>query len=230
LTQSTVYSSERRKRHGEVRGSGVQGLARAQLPITSATDAGQDGAHESAALEADFVARAVHDPQAFALLYRRYLNPIYRYCFHRLGDKEAAEDATSQVFAKALAALPTYRADRPFRAWLFAIAHNVIIDAHRARRPHEPLEAAAHVVDAASSPEDAALAAEASRTVQTLLAELTPDQARVVELRLAGLREVEIARVLDRRPGAVRAVQFRALVKLRALLGTVPGSKGLTDV
>ena len=185
---------------------------------------------ESALTEADLIARAGHDPRAFALLYRRYLDPVYRYCYHRLGSKEAAEDATSQVFAKALAALPSYRGAQPFRSWLFAIAHNVIVDAHRARRLDQPLEAAVHVLAADPSPEDAALTAEGEHTVQALLAALSPDQARVIELRLAGLSEVEIAGVLGRRPGAVRAVQFRALTRLRALLGITPEAKGTSNV
>jgi RNA polymerase sigma-70 factor (ECF subfamily) len=179
--------------------------------------------------EADLIARATHDPQAFALLYRQYLNPVYRYCYHRLGSKEAAEDVTSQVFAKALAALPAYRGERPFRSWLFAIAHNAIVDAHRMRRHHQPLDGAAEVLDPTASPEDLALAAERDRAVQTLLAALTPDQARVIELRLVGLTEVEIAGVLDRRPGAIRALQFRALIRLRSLLGVDAESKGFAD-
>lgn len=77
-------------------------------------------------------ARAQHDPNAFAPLYQRYVRPIYAFCFQRLGTRELAEDATSQTFVKALAALPGYRAGS-FRAWLYTIAHNVVIDVHRAR-------------------------------------------------------------------------------------------------
>jgi RNA polymerase sigma-70 factor (ECF subfamily) len=205
----------------------VQHLARAELPI--AIVVADDAADGEAAAEAALIARARSDPQAFSQLYRRYLEPVYRYCYHRLGSKEAAEDATSQVFAKVLNALPTYRPDRPFRSWLFVIAHNVVVDAHRARRTDQPLDAAAHLHDTAPTPEDAAIAAEGAETVRELLAGLSPDQARVVELRLAGLTEVEIARVLGRKPGAVRAVQFRALSRLRSLLGIAPGAKGTSD-
>ncbi|HET9660954.1 MAG TPA: sigma factor [Thermomicrobiales bacterium] len=53
--------------------------------------------------------RAQHDPAAFAPLYRRYITPIYAFCFQRLGARELAEDATSQTFLKALAALSGYR-------------------------------------------------------------------------------------------------------------------------
>ena len=175
------------------------------------------------------VARAQRDPGAFAPLYDRYFDPVYRYCYHRLGSKEAAEDVTSQVFSKALGALSTYRGERPFRSWLFAIAHNAIVDTQRAGKSHQPLDVAGDVIDPTASPEDLALAAERGRAVQMLLVALTPDQARVVELRLAGLTESEIARVLDRRPGAIRALQFRALIRLRSLLGVDAESKGFTD-
>lgn len=83
------------------------------------------------------VAAAQADRQAFAPLYDRYLDPVYRYCLRRLGSREAAEDATGQVFAKALAALPGYR-DRSFRGWLFTIAHNVVGDAFRRPPPDAP--------------------------------------------------------------------------------------------
>src|SRR5688572_23840865 len=101
--------------------------------------------------DAVLVERARRDPQAFAPLYGRYVDPIYRYCYRRLGEPEAAADATAQVFAKALAALPGCRADR-FRSWLFSIAHNTLADVHRARRGDAPLDEAAEVVDAAPSP------------------------------------------------------------------------------
>lgn len=82
--------------------------------------------------DAWLVAEAKQDPHAFAPLYTRYFDLVYRYGVRRLGVTEAAADATGQVFAKALAALPRYRDDAPsFRSWLFAIAHNVIIDGGR---------------------------------------------------------------------------------------------------
>jgi RNA polymerase sigma-70 factor, ECF subfamily len=206
----------------------VQSLARRRLPTRNLAD-DEDRSPSHVGTERELVARATHDPQAFALLYRRYLDPIYRYCYHRLGSKEAAEDVTSQVFARALSALSTYRGERPFRSWLFAVAHNAIVDAHRAQRPHQPLAAAQDVLDPTASPEDLVLVAEGERTVQALLAALTPDQARVIELRLVGLTESEIAGVLGRRPGAVRALQFRALIRLRSLLRSGDSHQEVVD-
>lgn len=177
---------------------------------------------EEPADDAALVEQAQSDSQAFALLYRRYVDPIYRYCWYRLGSREEAEDAASQVFTQALAALPRCRPSR-FRSWLFTIAHNVVTDRYRARHPSWPLEMASVLADPAPTPEDWAVAHDQSRTLRRVLLELPPDQRRVVELRLAGLRDAEIARVLGRSHGAVRSLQFRAVTRLREQL--VPESK-----
>jgi RNA polymerase sigma-70 factor (ECF subfamily) len=171
--------------------------------------------------EAELVAIAKRDRAAFASLYRRYVEPVYRYCDRCLGNRDAAEDATSLIFTKALAALGTCR-DDCFRSWLFTIAHNVIVDMRRERHPWEPLTAAAHLVDGNGqrSPEALALAADDARTIQVLLAHLSADQRDLLELRLAGLTDAEIARALGRSHGAVRTSQYRALARLRALVGT----------
>ena len=161
--------------------------------------------------------RAKQDPAAFAPLYRRYARPIYGYCYRRLATRELAEDATSQVFTRALAAIPKYRGDA-FRPWLFTIAHHVIADHYRRGRPTAPLDDAFDLAADDPSPEESALLAEDARNVRRLLAQLTPDQRDVVELRLNGLTGVEIAEVLGKQPGAVRAVQFRAYQRLRELL------------
>jgi RNA polymerase sigma-70 factor (ECF subfamily) len=95
----------------------VEGLLRSEPATGKVKSAG-------AADDADLVARAQVDREAFALLYRRYLDPVHRYYYRRLGSREAAEDATSLVFTKAFTALPTYRTGS-FRSWLFAIAYHV---------------------------------------------------------------------------------------------------------
>jgi RNA polymerase sigma factor (sigma-70 family) len=178
--------------------------------------------------EAALVAQARDDPQAFAPLYARYLDPVYRYCYRRLGGREAAEDATSIVFAKALTALPRYR-DGSFGGWLFAIAHNVVTDTYRRRRPEAPLVAAGDPVDRDPTPEEAALAADARQTVDTLLSSLPTDQRRVLELRLAGLTGAEIADALGRSVAAIKMLQLRAMTRLRTDLGASRGTKETDD-
>lgn len=167
--------------------------------------------------EAALVAQAQADPRAFAVLYRRHVVAIYRFCYRRLGGKEAAEDATAQVFTQALAALSGYRGGS-FQGWLFAIAHRVVVDEVRHRRSDVPLTAAATSIDPRPGPEAAAVEAEASRSIRAILTQLPPEQRRVIELRLAGLNGVEIADVLGRSHGTVRNLQHRTLVRLRTLL------------
>src|SRR5215217_8517203 len=129
-------------------------LARSPAPEFPTADAPWDD-------DARDVIAAKADPRAFAPLYDRYADLVYRYCYRRLGHPEAAADATGQVFAKALAGLPGYREDAPsFRSWLFAIAHNVITDDLRARRPVAPIDAAAYVAATGPSPEEAVLTDE----------------------------------------------------------------------
>jgi len=164
------------------------------------------------------VGRAQRDPAAFAALYDRYFDQIYRYCSYRLDDWSAAEDAASTVFANALTALPRYRAGS-FRSWLFTIAHHTVANHHRARRPDRPIDTAMDTADAAPAPDDLAVAADDRRALRGALTQLTPDQRHVVELRLAGLRGPEIAVALGRSHAAVKMLQLRAIDRLHDLLG-----------
>lgn len=165
--------------------------------------------------------RARTERAAFGPLYDRYLSPIYAYCYRRLGSREAAEDATAVVFTKALGAIERYREDGPsFRAWLFAIAHNTVVDETRARRWETRLEADDGWEPAATDPgpEELAVVAADLAQLRLLLAEIPPERARMVELRLAGLVDKEIAHVLGRSHGAVRISMHRALAQLRQLM------------
>ena len=166
----------------------------------------------------ELVVRARGDPEAFAVLYRRYVAPVYRYCYHRLSSQMAAEDATSEIFMKAFTGIRGYRQERSFRSWLFAIAHNTITDSYRTHRPQEPIEAAAWLLDPEPSPEERAMLAEGQRSVEALLSRVTPQQARILELRLAGLTGPEIAEVLDCSLAAVKIGQVRGYGRLREIL------------
>lgn len=181
---------------------------------------------EDPAAEALLVASARRDPAAFAPLYRLYFDPVYRYCLRSLGDREAAADATQDVFARALTALP-HTEIGAFRPWLFAIAHNALTDRQRqsARRPVlAPLDDAEERADPAPTPEEAALSAEARRSVHRLLVQLTDDQRAVVELRLADLTGPEVAGILGRSVGSVKVAQHRAFRRLRDLIAAESGN------
>ena len=210
----------------------MQGALRVRLGRTRESVA--DPAVEAAETDAALAARVLADREAFATLYARYVESVYRYCFHRLGDPTVAEDATSQVFVRALAALPRYRERGSFRSWLFAIAHNVVSDLlRRSRRAGVDLDGPLDedVVDPAPSPEEAAVAALAADSLHALLTALPEDQRCVLELRLSGLSSPEVGRVLGRSPTAVRSLQFRAVERLRRLLAgeAAPGTNAEVD-
>ena len=176
---------------------------------------------DAGASDEALVALALHDRQVFGLLYDRYVDPIYRYCYGRLDQREDAEDATTLIFTRALAALPTQRGVS-FRSWLFAIAHNVVLNARRDGVRDQPLDAAGEMLDPSPTIEDLAAAADRRHSVSQALWLLPEEQRRVEELRLAGLTGPEVATTLGRSHDSIRTTQRRALARLRVLLCVTP--------
>ncbi len=180
--------------------------------------------------DGELIRAAQADPAAFAALYERYVDAIYRYCVTRVGSPADAEDATSLTFARAFGALSAYRprpelAGEGVRSWLFTIAHNVVVSGYRSRRPTSPLADADLLVAPDPPPEEQAIAAERREVLRSSIARLPDDQRRVVELRLAGLSGPEIAAVLGRSTGAIKMLQFRAIDRLRDLLADRLGAE-----
>jgi RNA polymerase sigma-70 factor, ECF subfamily len=158
---------------------------------------------------------------AFGVLYRRYLDPVYGYCFYLLGDHHDAEDATERTFLAALAAIERYRdTGATFRSWLFRIAHNQLANALRARsrRRTDPLDGVPEPV-APDDPGRLAGLADDARRLRAAVARLSEDRRQVVILRFFdGLTAREIGAVLGRSDGAVRVLQHRALRELAVML------------
>jgi len=168
--------------------------------------------------DAVWAKRARTDRAAFGVLYDRYVDRVYAYCRRRLQTQEAAEDATSQTFLKAPAAIPRYRPEAgSFRAWLFTIANRVVIDGFRRGKPTTALDDAVELQDPDPGPEREAIERETSRELYALVDRLPDEQANLIQLRLAGLTDREIAEVLGRSYGAIRVAQHRAIRRLQEL-------------
>lgn len=130
------------------------------------------------------------------------------------------EDVTSEVFLQVVRDLDSFEGDEPsFRSWVFTIAHHRLIDAQRklSRRPSDPAEA--DELDRHLEPDEAegeALDHVTTDEIRHLLDTLTEGQRSVLLLRLVGgLTISEVAEVVDKRPGAVKALQRRGLASLR---------------
>jgi RNA polymerase sigma-70 factor, ECF subfamily len=168
------------------------------------------------------VLAAQRDRAAFEVLYRRYLDRVYGYAFYQLRDHHDAEDATERTFLAALRALPEFRDEgATFRAWLFRIAHNTIVNARRSRirRRTEPLPAELERAAPNADPARLVLEADETRRVLEAVAELADDRRQVILLRFVdGLSSREIGQVMDRSEGAARVLLHRALRDLAARL------------
>ena len=169
------------------------------------------------------------DSNAFGELYDLFVERVYRYLYFRTGSHPEAEDLTEQVFLKAWEAIERYRwQGRPFLAWLYRLAHNTHIDYVRSQKPTTSLNNDDRPVEVAST----AAAVELARALDAdllarALGELTPDQQQVIVLKfLEGLDNEQIAKSMDKREGAIRALQMRALMSLRRVLEH-QGERGL---
>ncbi len=169
--------------------------------------------------DAALIARAKEDPEAFGLLYRRYVAQIYRYLYYRTGNHEDAEDLTARTFYRALRRFPHY-IDRgaPFSAWLYRIAHNVVVNwiRDRQRRPTVPLESVTVSSEEERDPHAIAEAREEREQLLQAVRRLAPDRQQLLILKFVeGMSNAEIAEIMGRTEGAIKALYHRTLVALR---------------
>jgi RNA polymerase sigma-70 factor, ECF subfamily len=159
------------------------------------------------------VEAAKKDPSRFAELYERNFARVYAYIARRVGDRDAAQDLTSDVFHKALASIQSFEwRGVPFAGWLLRIAANMIFD--RSKRSGREVATSDDIPDPVA-PLDLEKIDHHARLFQ-LVEQLPPDQRRVIGMRFAEEKSIrEIATELGRSEGAVKQLQFRALQNLR---------------
>lgn len=156
---------------------------------------------------------------AFADLYRRYVNRVYRYALSRVGNRDDAQDLTAQTFTAALQNVRGFRGEGSIAAWLTSIARNLSINAYRTHRPSLPL----HDELAADSPslEDSTLRRLRLESVLDAMSTLPPEQAEVIRLRIfSELSTAETAALMGKSEAAVKMTLHRALQALRQRVGS----------
>jgi RNA polymerase sigma-70 factor (ECF subfamily) len=155
-----------------------------------------------------------------ASLYEEYYDRIARYAYVRIGDKSDAEDLAGEVFLRALESLKSYKERGvPMQAWLFRIAHNLVVDYFRkaAKRKKVPLETVQ--IESGTDPAAAAEKNIEIERVTTAMEQLTQEQREVLNLRFfGGLTSKEAGNVLKKNDGAIREMQSAAIRRLRQLL------------
>ena len=175
----------------------------------------------TASNDGQLITDAHRDPAAFVQLYRRHYDAVFRYCVHRLFERQTAEDVTSEVFLKVVENLGRFKgSEQQFRNWLYTITTNAVNDHFRktARRngflKRACEQANSQVADCGESAEKLALLREA-------IFALKPRYQTIITLRFfENLKLTEIAEVLGSSNGTVRSQLARALAKLRKKLAT----------
>ncbi|MHB8193301.1 MAG: RNA polymerase sigma factor [Bellilinea sp.] len=168
--------------------------------------------------ESDLVEAARKDLREFGVLYKRYVNPVFRYLYSRTGNVHEAEDITAQTFLIALETFERFRGDGHFSSWLFGIARNKVIDHYRQRKPVVPIEDAASEAEN-TDPLIAAIQSEQAAAAAKLIKTLDEDEQELLRLRfLAGMSFREIAHLLRRNEDAVKKTTYRLLARLQSQL------------
>ncbi len=162
------------------------------------------------------------DPAALSVLYDDYVDRIYAYVYHRVGQADLAEDLTGQVFMRMLEAVRTGRGwETSFSGWLYRIAHNLVIDHYRRRGRARlvDIDDAAPVHALSGNPVESTEQQFERQRLRDALRNLTDEQSQVISLRfLEDLSIAEVADIMQKTEGAVKALQYRAVIALRKVM------------
>jgi RNA polymerase sigma factor (sigma-70 family) len=156
------------------------------------------------------------DQRAFAAIFERYHQDLYRYCVAILGNAEEARDAVQNTMLKILRALPGETRELKLKSWLYRIAHNEAIDMIRARRDTDPIEA--ETLGAGGGPADQLEARSRLRELVSDIAEL-PDRQRgaLVMREMGGLSYEQIGEALQTSSAVARQTIYEARLGLRQM-------------
>ncbi|GAA2520890.1 hypothetical protein GCM10010201_18160 [Pilimelia columellifera subsp. columellifera] len=166
------------------------------------------------------------EAEAFGLIYDRYVDTVFRFIYFRVGNRQLAEDLTSDTFLRALKRISSFTwQGRDLGAWLVTIARNLVADHFKSGRYRLEVTSG-DVLDAdradhgpEGSPEAAVVDHITNVALLTAVKQLNPEQQECVVLRfLQGFSVAETARAMGKNEGAIKALQYRAVRALARLL------------
>lgn len=163
--------------------------------------------------------RAQQDSKAFAELYRRHLDRVYRYLYSRVGHVQDAQDLTAQTFIAALEGIRSFNGQGVFAAWLLGIARRKAADYYRSNRPDEALELLEDVPNSADTPEASVEQQLQMEQVMRVMTRISPERAEALALRIfGGLSAAEVGQIMGKNEHAVNTLVYRAMRDLRERL------------
>lgn len=167
----------------------------------------------------------------FAAAYAEFQPKILNYVYRRTSDPFLSEDLTANVFLKAIDSIDRGAQVENVSGWLHRIAHNLVIDEYRSRDRHGVADLDEALPDKARTPLDWALHNIDAATLKNAMARLTDEQAEAIELRyFDGCEFGEIAAIMGKTEGAVKALMVRAYDSLYARLQKAMGYVGPREV
>jgi len=168
-----------------------------------------------------------YDCVALGELYDRYAARIYNYIYYQVGDQDLAEDLTAGVFTKILDAVRSGKAwQLSFSAWVYRIAHNIVVDHYRRSEHEKTLPLNELIAAAIDDPLSAVERTMSSESIRRAVRHLTDEQQVVISLKFSeGLTNLEVAKIMGKTEGAIKSLQYRALAALRRCLEGEPRGK-----
>ena len=163
---------------------------------------------------------------AFGLIYDRYVDTVFRFVYFRVGNRQLAEDLTSDTFLRALRRIGSFTwQGRDLGAWLVTIARNLVADHFKSGRYRlevttgDVLDADREDRGPEGSPESAVVDHITNVALLTAVKQLNPEQQECIVLRfLQGFSVAETAQTMGKNEGAIKALQYRAVRALHRLL------------
>ncbi len=167
------------------------------------------------------------DPEAFGELYQRHVKRVYNYIYYRVGAcTQDAEDLTARTFLQALSHLPRFRQQgAPISAWLLRIAHNLVANWHRDRKHNLSLPDTLESRDDSNHPTVVSEKKEERAELLRAVAALPAERQQLLILRFVEeMRASDIAVVMGRSEGAVKALLHRTMTHLRTTMSAASAS------
>ncbi|OLB74400.1 MAG: RNA polymerase subunit sigma-24 [Actinobacteria bacterium 13_2_20CM_2_71_6] len=166
------------------------------------------------------------ESEAFGLIYDRYVDTVFRFIYFRVGNRQLAEDLTSDTFLRALKRIGSFTwQGRDLGAWLVTIARNLVADHFKSGRYRlevttgDVLDADREDRGPEGSPEAAVVDHITNVALLGAVKQLNPEQQECIVLRfLQGFSVAETAQAMGKNEGAIKALQYRAVRALARLL------------